>query len=408
MSSIKIVLRKDKIKDNLSQPLYLRVIIDQRAAYLSLKESILSRDWNEKKSEVKNSHLNYSRLNVKIKNLLAKAEEVKLDLERQHGKVSAKEVISHVSNKKNNDSFNYYANLHLEAIKAEGSMSRYRDEKPMLDVIKEYNNSRDIRFYEINKDYLLELRKFLFNRPRINSDRTVFNYLKLIKSIYEKAGRDGLVDLTRSPFKSLPKNKIRGKAKNEYKALELHELEKIIKLKLPPNSILWHTKNAWLLSYYIAGARIRDLVQFKWKNIVDGRLEYSMNKNTKFGAVKIAPQALEIIELYKDEAESNTDYILPVLKGKEIRSALDFERAVTNADRLYNKKLKIIAELAGLSNKLAMHDARHSFAYHAVSKGISVIEIQKLLRHSSVEKTMKYLANFIRKDSDDPIDQMFG
>jgi hypothetical protein len=60
-----------------------------------------------------------------------------------------------------------------------------------------------------------------------------------------------------------------------------------------------------------------------------------------------------------------------------------------------NENLKRIAELADIDKPLSMHIA---------GEKIPVQMLQKLYRHSSIQTTIGYQANFIYKESDDAID----
>jgi site-specific recombinase XerD len=46
---------------------------------------------------------------------------------------------------------------------------------------------------------------------------------------------------------------------------------------------------------------------------------------------------------------------------------------------------------AGLQTRLTMHDLRHTFASHLVMKGKSLAQVQKLLGHTTIQMTMRYV-----------------
>ena len=66
-----------------------------------------------------------------------------------------------------------------------------------------------------------------------------------------------------------------------------------------------------------------------------------------------------------------------------------------------------VAAVAGISKKLTMHIARHSFATEAGDK-ISIQMLQKLYRHSNITTTIGYQAAFINKDADDALDAVLN
>jgi hypothetical protein len=68
MSSIKPILKIDKIKANGEASLYIRITKDRKSSYKSLGIYLAPKDLDEQQLRVKKSHLNSSRAN----NLIAK------------------------------------------------------------------------------------------------------------------------------------------------------------------------------------------------------------------------------------------------------------------------------------------------------------------------------------------------
>lgn len=71
-------------------------------------------------------------------------------------------------------------------------------------------------------------------------------------------------------------------------------MERLINLNVENGSMKWHTKNCFLFSYYCAGIRVGDLVQLRWRNVQNGRLNYQMGKNHKVKDLVLIDQAQEI------------------------------------------------------------------------------------------------------------------
>jgi hypothetical protein len=78
-----------------------------------------------------------------------------------------------------------------------------------------------------------------------------------------------------------------------------------------------------------------------------------------------------IIERYREKAKGNL--VLPVYN---IIS--------------YNKHLKTMAQICGISKRFSSHLARHSFATLTLSKGVSIESVSKMLGHSNIQTTQIY------------------
>ena len=67
----------------------------------------------------------------------------------------------------------------------------------------------------------------------------------------------------------------------------------------------------------------------------------------------------------------------------------------------------VIANQAGITKRLTMHIARHTFGNISGDR-IPIQMLQKLYRHSSVTTTIGYQANFVNKDADDALDAVLN
>ena len=74
MSSIKLILRKNKVDKSGEAPLYLRVIKDRKTKFISLSLKLDPNQWDEDKQKVKKNHSNSTRLNAYISQKVADAK----------------------------------------------------------------------------------------------------------------------------------------------------------------------------------------------------------------------------------------------------------------------------------------------------------------------------------------------
>jgi site-specific recombinase XerD len=80
---------------------------------------------------------------------------------------------------------------------------------------------------------------------------------------------------------------------------------------------------------------------------------------------------------------------------------------VNSKNSLLNKYLNILANMAGITKKVSMHIARHSFANIARQKKANVYDISKALGHSSLKITETYLSKFDTTSQDATMKQVF-
>ena len=239
------------------------------------------------------------------------------------------------------------------------------------------------------------------------SERTAANIHIVIRLIFNQAISEGIVDQKHYPY---------GRGKGKFKisipdsekiGLEQDELETLISLDFEVGSREFHARNVWLTSYYLAGARVSDVISLKWNVIRQGRLHYRMGKNNKIDSLKIVNQFQAILDYYKKDKRNNEDFVFPFLKDADISDSEKEYRIKKNAVKRINNALKNVAIAAGFEKKLTTHIARHTFGNISGDK-IPIQMLQKLYRHSSVTTTINYQRNFMYKDSDDALEAVVG
>ncbi|MFC5048270.1 tyrosine-type recombinase/integrase [Aquimarina hainanensis] len=107
-------------------------------------------------------------------------------------------------------------------------------------------------------------------------------------------------------------------------------------------------------------------------------------------------------KFYKNQKNSNADYIFPELKKTKKDYLRDIYRKTKTANKKFNLYLKKVGKLTEIYKKITMHIARHSFRNIAGDK-ISPRMLQKLYRHSHLSTTIGYQGNFIHKEADDTL-----
>ena len=402
MASLKVLLWDKKNKEG-QYPIAIRIIKDRKPSYIYIGHYIDKSQWDEDNRKVKKSHPNSARLNNLIAKKVSEANEKLIDLEVQKNDASSRAIKNNITSK-NNSSFFAQADTHIENLKSSGKYNRVEADKPRIKHFKEFLGVSDITFQEITVPLLTKFCAYLKGTRKIK-DRTIMNYLIMIRTVYNQAIAANLADQKHYPF---GKGKIVIKFPEALKVgLSSDEVKKIEDLELEVGSQADHSRNLWLFSFYFAGMRVSDILRLRWVDFQNDRLFYSMGKNAKTGSLKVPEKALKILNKYK------ADKIKDGLVFPDLNVVEDFtnpflvQRKISYAVKTLNKYLQDVAEAAEIDKKLTMHIARHTFGNISGEK-IPIQMLQKLYRHSSVTTTIGYQSNFIYKDADDALDSVVG
>jgi len=404
MAKLKVVLHPKRRNGENIYRLALRVTAYRRRSYLYLGYNINPEDWSEEGEKVKKSHPKHTQLNRLIRKKYDQIDDVIFESGSNSKKLTAQQILDAVRDNRKNNSFFELANEHVEELFKSNKYNRAISDRGIVKRISEFTNGKELSFQEIDELMLKRLKTFLKIKKNI-SERTVMNYYVFIRLLFNRAISRSIIDQNIYPF---GRGKILIKYPQSIKiGLNEEEILRMEGLDLQEKSIIWHTRNVFLFSFYLAGIRITDVLNMRWSDIVEDRLIYKMSKNNKIDSLKLPIKVLSILEFYKEDQKSYSDFIFPELKklgNKEISAKCG---AIKSAIKRFNNNLEEIANLANINKKITNHIARHSFGNIAGDK-VSPQMLQKLYRHSSLSTTMGYQANFIHKSSDSALDSVIN
>lgn len=400
MASFSVVLRKKKRKDG-EYPLAIRIIKDRKTSYIYLSMALEEADWDPIKQKVKKSHANSVRLNNLIAQKLAEANDTFLELEAKKEKTTAASMKTKIKQQNQTHGFFALAKEYLQNLKKSGKYNRYSADVPRIKRFKEFVKASEIAFEEITPGLLNRFQAHLRSTRDIN-ERTVVNHLVVIRTLYNQAIYNGMAERNNYPF-GRGKIVIRFPETNKIGLTE-DEVKELVKLELEVDSHEFHARNLWMFSFYLAGMRVSDVLRMKWENIEDGRVHYTMGKNAKAGSLKLPAKAVEILDFYRTNYKNNHGLIFPHLsKLRDINDNFAVQKRINQMIQVIGSSLKDLGEQAGITKKLSMHIARHTFGNLSGEK-IPLQMLQKLYRHTSITTTIDYQKNFMFKDTDDALD----
>lgn len=210
------------------------------------------------------------------------------------------------------------------------------------------------------------------------TDGAVYNYHKCLKALLNRAFKFGKIDL--NPYDRLRGQFKRGdKQSTEY--LTEEEMNAVERLLLPSGSVLEVVRDLFVFQMFTglpySDMQAFDISDYKW----DGNAWQHVGERIKTGVPYVSqllPPALHVLEKY--------DMRIPRL---------------SNAD--YNRHLKSIGTMAGISTPLHSHLARHTFATYMLRNGAKIENVSRMLGHTNITQTQRYakvLAESVHEEFD--------
>lgn len=401
-TSTNIILRKKPNKSG-QFPIMIRITKNRKTSYISTGTYIDLKDWDAKNRKVKRSYSNSTQLNNFLLKKLSEVNSKIMTLESREENVTLNKIKTTIKKPFGDNTFNSLSAKYINELIVDEKFSRLNADEPRIKNFISFAGTNELYFQDIDENFLKRFIAYL-KTERNNSERSVMNNLIIIRTLFNRAIREGHVDQKFYPF---GRGKIKIKFPESKKiGLSIEDVKKIEGLE----NLTYqenHARNVWLFSFYNAGMRVGDVLNIKWSDIVDNRIMYKMSKNSKNLSIEIKDKVKNILEQYKKDKQSNTDFIFPEFKKANINHKEDLLRKKKTANKKFNKYLSRIANKAEIDKKITMHISRHTFGNISGDK-IPIQMLQKLYRHSNISTTINYQANFMHKEEDDAIDKVIN
>ena len=275
--------------------------------------------------------------------------------------------------------------------------------KGAIDRLKAYSGLETISFADIDERFLEGFSAYCYSRG--NKASTISAYLRPIRKLFNDAIGSKLIDSDLFPFQTF---KIPRAAKTKNRALRIDDISSIRVLKLKPDSAIWNARNYFLFMFNNMGINFIDLVKLTKSQIInakydsanqltEGRISFERSKTSNAFSIKLTQESIDILNAYGIGNKEKDEFIFPY--GYE-ESERGRKRYKQHRKRL-NRKLKELADLAGIDEPLTTYYARHSWATIAKRKKVPVAMISEALGHKDLKTTQIYLDSFDNEDLDE-------
>ena len=140
-------------------------------------------------------------------------------------------------------------------------------------------------------------------------------------------------------------------------------------------------ERALVATAYSTGLRVKELVHVKLTDLdaARGMLRVEQGKGAKDRYTLLSPGLVEELRNYWSRAHPRV-WLFPGRTGQQPLDTSSVGKAYTAAKRR-----------AGITKRGGIHALRHAFATHLLEMGVDLPTIQRLLGHTSIQTTMRYL-----------------
>ena len=211
------------------------------------------------------------------------------------------------------------------------------------------------------------------------SDSSVGMQLSRTRTIINRAIKRQMVSYTAHPFLNI---KIAAAPIKELD-ITIPELKKI-RDSQPKEKKLIVARDAFMLSYYLGGVNLIDLLSYDFRNTT--RFEYirTKSRNQKQGEKRISftiqPEAEEIIRRYRNRNTGKIDF--------------GYKYSYQNLSRYITRNIVLLAKQLNIQSKVVYYSARKSFVQHGFDLGIS-LEVLEYCIGQSVKQN-RPIFNYLR------------
>ena len=368
--SISTCIRNDKpLKRNNKYPVYLRVRVYNRETKVPTNIEVDKNGWDVKRREPKEKSLKIV-LSKKIlglesylNNCIASDTELSIELVKDFFATK-----KHVTPKQ--DSFYDYYLAYVERRKKDLNKETIRVYMTTYNVLKAFKPK--LRLSDINLSLIEGFDEYM-RVTNGNADGGRYPKHKNLKTVLLDMQKHDIPVKNPYPLFKMPQPNV----KEVYLDKEELDAFREMYVQLPEGTTLYKSLEMYLFSCY-CGLRISDVVTLKWSEV---DLENSLIVKTQ---VKT-----------KEEVKAPIfEYTRALLLKKSNSGKLLGTDGYVFGDsciQVINRRLKELAEMAGVDKHITFHSSRHTFATLLVMDGVSIYKIQKFLGHKSVGMTERYL-----------------
>ena len=388
--TIRPILRDDLSRKGLEKRIDLRVYLDGRQTKFATPYSIAPACWDKKSGRVVgncpeksviNSYLNGKETAYERYLFQCEMLDETVDLERIREILTGKSRTA--PSEKTNATFDEIFDAYVDKLRTDNR--RERTVIGILDLKKDMakfsKRSKKRTIDQLDILFIQEYKKYL-RTVRRNADNTINTKLNRLRSVVRWAGRLGYpID---DPFGKGVRFLNRSTPRTIFLTKDEYD-EFLQKALADRNDLAMRVTRELFIFSCETGLRFSDVLDLKWTHL---------KKDSK-GVTYISKIQCKTKELVEIPLMSKWPKVL-LAKYRNVSTGEHvFPRLSNNC---VNRKLKMLAEKAGIGKRLSFHVARHTFASHLANAGVPLYIVAKLLGDKSLDMVHRVYTNTERTE----------
>lgn len=250
-----------------------------------------------------------------------------------------------------------------------GRYNTQRNYERVARAIETYD--KDCTFESVDKKWIVSYIEH--ERRKGRKDNGIQTDIQILKFVFNRAIEDELTD--KFPFRGVSVRKEQTKKR----CLSLEQLRAIRDFKLSGKKAMY--RDCFMLSFYLIGINISDLLFLPKTALKNGRIIYKRNKTGKLYDIKVEPEAMEIIARHKSRKK---DRLLSFLEEGDATITNTFANNLTRHLRTIGEKERhsYYVTVHPIEEGITSYWSRHTWATMASELDIPMEVIGRSLGHS--------------------------
>lgn len=390
--SIIFFTRKSRSISNIVS-IYLRITVNGKRSEISIKRTVLFKEWDSTKNRGRGTSIKIRILNNYLDHVFNKLLDCHKQLLEEDKIISSLAMkaryLGNDDNLKTLKELIAYHNTSMITVLKPGTMKNYyTTEKYLGRFLLKKMKVDDIYLKQLNYKFIIDFEQYLrtyknSKKQLMLSNNGVMKHLERFKKMVNLAIK--LEWMIKNPF-------IQFQLKfDKYDRQYLSERElELFENTYYTNQRLEKVKDCFIFSCYtgLSFVDVKELTKDKITKGIDNNywIFTKREKTNETVKIPILPKALEIINKYQNDVESNyTKKLLPLCSNQKT-----------------NNYLKEIAKDCSIHKNITFHVARHTFATTVLlSNGVPIETVSKLLGHAKLSTTQIYARVIESKISED-------